>query len=399
MSSREIRPPTEDERTDAANVMRVSLNFGRAFVEDRAAVLPLHDMRCVVVDGRVVATAGERHFTQWFGGRELAMSGIWGVATLPEHRGAGHASEAVLELLRGARDRGDPITALYPAVLQPYRRLGYAIGGSYATHEMRIDDLPSDVRSPLTAEPYDAERDLDGVRACYRGTMSVHNGPIDSQDPWWWTDRILGHWNRDEVHRAVVVRSSDGVEGYLSFVQQPHEGHLDVSFRLEAKHFVASTPQAYRALLAYVRGFGGVGEAFRYVGPPDDPGSLLVEVQRLALESRYRWMLRLLDIPAALEGRGYPPVAGAVTLKVDDPAFERNRGPWRVTAADGSVSVEPATGEPDVTVDVRVLAAMYTGFLSPYELARVGWLKPDDRAVPFLASLFTGPAPFMLDFF
>jgi predicted acetyltransferase len=393
----EIRPPTEDERLDAADVMRVSLNFGRTFVDDRAKVLPLHDMRCAFVDGRLVATSGERRFTQWFGGRELAMSGIWGVATLPEHRGRGLASAVVMDLLRGARERGDPLTALYPAILQPYRRLGYALGGSYVTHEVRIDDLP-ELRSNRSVEPYDAERDLEDVRACYRRAMSAHNGPIDSDDPWWWTDRILSHWQADAVHRVVVVRGDEGVEGYLSFVQEAHEGSLDVSFRLECKHFVASTPDAYRALLAYVRGFAGVGQALRFTGRPDDPMSHLVEVQRLRLESSYRWMLRLLDVPKALAQRGYPPVSGALAFEVDDPHFEDNRGPWRLEATDGDVHVE-STDRAGLTIDVRALSAMFTGFLAPSDAARLGWLPPDADAVAFLSALFRGPAPFMLDFF
>ena len=395
--AREIRPPTEGERTDAAEVMRVSLNLGRAFVDDRAKVLPLHDMRCAFQDGRMVATSGERRFTQWFGGRELAMSGIWGVATLPEHRGRGLASDVVMDLLRGARERGDPISALYPAILQPYRRLGYAIGGSYVTHEVRIDDLP-EVRSSRAVEPYDPERDLEAVRACYRRAMAPHNGPIDSEDRWWWADRILDHWRPDEVHRVVVVRGDEGVEGYLSFVQEPHEGTLDVAFRLACKHFVAVTPEAYRALIAYVRGFAGVGQALRYTGRPDDPIAHLVEVERAQHESIYRWMLRILDVPAAMQGRGYAPVTGALAFEVDDPHFEDNRGPWRLVAADGDVTVERAE-RADVTIDVRAISAMYTGFLAPSDAARLGWLAPVPNAIGLFSALFRGPAPFMLDFF
>ena len=32
----------------------------------------------------------------------------------------------------------------------------------------------------------------------------------------------------------------------------------------------------------------------------------------------YRWMLRLLDVPTALSGRGYPPVSGEAVLAVED---------------------------------------------------------------------------------
>lgn len=396
--TREIRRPTEDERTEVAQLLRVSLNLSRAFVDERSRSLPLEDVRCVFEDGRPVATAGERRFTQWFGGHELAMSGIWGVATVPERRGRGLASTAIMELLRGARERGDPLTALYPAVLQPYRRLGYAIAGSYVTHEVRIDDLPDDVRSAATVEPYDPDRDLEDIRQCYRRAMAPHNGPIDSDDRRWWTERILGHWQRDDIHRVVVVRGDDGVEGYASFVQEPHEGVLDISFRLACKHLVATTPAAYRALLAYVRGFGGIGQALRFTGRPDDPLSHLVEVQRLAVESNHRWMLRLLNVESALEGRGYAPVSGDIAFEVDDPHFEANRGPWRLVATDGHVTVERVE-RAGTTIDVRALSAMYTGFLAPADAVRLGWLAPEEPVVTFLSSLLAGPAPFMLDFF
>ena len=60
--------------------------------------------------------AAEHHFLQWFGGNALPCSGIFAVATSPEHRSSGLASAAVSQIMREAHDRGDPLTALYPAV-------------------------------------------------------------------------------------------------------------------------------------------------------------------------------------------------------------------------------------------------------------------------------------------
>lgn len=65
VSGAEIRAPRDDEREQLA-----------------------------VVDGDIVATAGEFPFDQWFAGNALAYSAVWGVATLPEHRGSGLASAA-----------------------------------------------------------------------------------------------------------------------------------------------------------------------------------------------------------------------------------------------------------------------------------------------------------------
>ncbi|WP_410965235.1 sterol carrier protein domain-containing protein [Salmonella sp. SAL4435] len=44
-------------------------------------------------------------------------------------------------------------------------------------------------------------------------------------------------------------------------------------------------------------------------------------------------------------------------------------------------------------------SAIYSGFVSPYDAARLGLLDGDDPAVPVLARLFAGPAPFMYDWF
>jgi len=156
--------------------MRVAFNLGSAWLAERAAWLPVEKMRCVVEGDRIVAAAAARDFRQWFGGRELGMSGIWGVVTLPEHRGGGLATRAVTELLEEARAKGQPLSVLYPATQRPYRGMGYELAGTMTRHAVALDDLPRGPAGPLTVEEYDAARDLDGVRACYRASVSGHQG-------------------------------------------------------------------------------------------------------------------------------------------------------------------------------------------------------------------------------
>jgi predicted acetyltransferase len=126
---------------------------------------------------------------------------------------------------------------------------------------------------------------------------------------------------------------------------------------------------------------------------------MVIEEQRVRPSWSYRWMLRLLDVRAALEGRGYPPVAGEAAIAVEDGLFPENRGPWRIVAEGGKVDVAEAPGTHVRPMPVGTLAAMYSGFLSPFDAVRLGLLDADDPAVPVLARLFAGPAPFMLDFF
>jgi len=394
-----FRVPGEDHRAQVAEVMRVSLNLRPSFLEHQAPALPLDRFVCAFDGDRVIATAAERGYRQWFGGRELPMSGVWGVATLPEHRGSGLATGAVTRILREARARGVPVSALYPATLRPYRGLGYELAGTLARHEVRLDDLPRGGGGPLEVREYDAS-DLEGVRACYRRAMAGRTGPIDSDDPSWWPVRIMGRRTPDEPHRAVVALGPDGrVEGYALFVTEPIEGDLDGSFALMCRQLVATTVEAYAALLAFLRGFRGLGQAVRFPGPPAEPLAMLVEEQRVRPFWSFRWMLRLLDVPAALRGRGYLPLSGETILAVEDGLFPENRGPWRLAAEDGAVRVEPAEGARVRPVGVGTLAAMFSGYLSPFDAARLGLLEADAPAVPFLARLFAGPPPFMLDFF
>ena len=85
----DVRIPAEADREQIAHVLSTSLHFPLEAALARSPTFPLDDMRCAYVDDRVVATAAESPFTQWFGGNGLACSGVWGVATEPERRGQG----------------------------------------------------------------------------------------------------------------------------------------------------------------------------------------------------------------------------------------------------------------------------------------------------------------------
>jgi predicted acetyltransferase len=48
---------------------------------------------------------------------------------------------------------------------------------------------------------------------------------------------------------------------------------------------------------------------------------------------------------------------------------------------------------------IGALSSMFSGALSAHDAVRLGYLDADDPAVPLLAELFAGPAPWMPDFF
>jgi len=395
----QIRTPDEADRRQVAEIMHVSFNISKARFEERAATLELSQLLCGYDGPRVVAAGGARAFRQWFGGAEVPMCGVYGVVTLPEYRGTGIATKLVGQLLHRDREVGVPIAALFPAVIRPYRRMGFELAGTLTEYEVRLDDLPAGA-GPLSVEEY-GPTDLDGVRACYRRAAAPHNGPIDCDDDHWWPVRILGDYGVDGIARTVVARGDGGIEGYAAFTQHKAQGDLETSFDVGCKHLLAATPGALTSLLGYFRGFRGIGQSLRFYGPPTEPMTLVVDELRVKPAWSYRWMLRILDVPGAFEARGYAPVSGEGTVAVEDAMFADNNGAFRVEADQGKVRVTRLGNARSISraIPIGVLSSMFSGYLLPRDAVRLGHLEEDDPAVPFLSNLLAGPAPWMYDWF
>ncbi|MEP6973016.1 MAG: GNAT family N-acetyltransferase [Actinomycetota bacterium] len=396
-----VRAPTDDDRSQVIDVLRTSLNFTQSWADARGPTMPLSDYRCAYDGDRVVAVAAAYRFRQWFGGRDLGMSGIYAVATLPEHRATGLASAAVLQILREAHENDVPLTALYPAVLRPYRKLGYELAGTYSEHRLDLEDIPADLGSDLPEVTLlDVERDLIGIKNCYREWIRHHNGPLEPIDDTWWTKRILSPWG-EAISRAVVVRGEGGViEGFVALRHSPVEGgHLEIDFGLECLAFVATTDRALRALLTYFRAFRGVGVWVQWCGPAEDPIAMMLLDQKISTQFRYRWMLHLLDVPGALGGRGYPAIDEEAVIALEDPHFPENAGPWRLVVRDGVANVEPAPSVNVRPISVGILSSLFSGFLRVPDAVRLGYLDPGDPATGALERLFAGSDPWCPFFF
>ncbi|MDP9302715.1 MAG: GNAT family N-acetyltransferase [Actinomycetota bacterium] len=399
----DIRIPGDGHREEIARCISRSLNFPLERALARAPRLPIEDFRCAFEDGRVVATAAEHHFVQWFRGRPVQMSGIWAVSTLPEHRETGLASAAVRRLLEDARGRGVPISALFPAVLRPYRRLGYELAGTFTDHRVPLEALPASRDDDLPpVEIADIERDLDGVQSCYHEWVQHNHATLEPTDDRWWTERIFDDGG-EESFSAVVVRDAGTITGFATFKHVKDPGQLDVTFGLECSSFVALDARAVRALLAYFRGFRGLGRWVEWTGPPQDPISLLIDEQELIQRFRFQWMLRVLDVPGALASRGWPGIDDNAIFAVDDPMFPDNAGPWRLSVGEGKATVDPVSpaeaARSPRPIAIGAFSSMFTGFLRVADAVRLGILDRDDPATPALARLLSGPDPWSPFFF
>jgi predicted acetyltransferase len=110
-------------------------------------------------------------------------------------------------------------------------------------------------------------------------------------------------------------------------------------------------------------------------------------------------MLRILDVRAALEGRGYPPIDAEATFAIDDPRYEENTGVWRLQLSAGEPKVERGSSHDRRPLSIGTFSSMFTGYLRPVDAVHLGYLDRDDPAVDGLASMFSGPDPWSPLFF
>lgn len=397
----EVRTATADDQ-EAAHALRQQAFAARSQPFDRELdthwYAPL-DRRVVALDaGEVVGHVATWDFHQHFGGVALTMAGVSGVAVRPDARGRGAASMMLHAVLAGCHERGDLVSSLYPANTALYRRHGWEHGGTRTVRAVPLATLATlprpDERLHVRPARVGNEGDLAAVTAVHDAAM----------------DRATGTLARPPAYAGRVVSGRDGHETYLVerdgqpvahvwFEREPHGAADDFVVRIH--EIVGTDRQALLSAWRLVASWHPTVDDVRAVGSPADPLGWLLDAGKPELDVEVeQWMLRLVDVPGALEARRYDAEpSGRVHLEVRDVAAPWNDGRWTVTFDGGRASVVRG-GDGTVQVDVGTLAAVFSGWLPVRQAARLGTLTgADDTTSTLLRRAFEGPTPWMLSFF
>jgi len=328
-------------------------------------------------------------------GSELVAGLVGGVAVPPDLRRRGHGRRLMAGLLAELRARQVPVSLLFPFSVAWYRSLGYGM----ANYAWRLD-LPPDLL-PEFPERLDVRRagpdDESGIRDCYAASRRAraNNGWLSRTD-WEWENRLQkeGSWER-------MVYEVDGrIEGYVvvDLAWSPTESTARVM------EWVWLSDAAWRGLAATLGSLSEQARLLRYNAPRHDPllHSLrepydfanapveFVFFQSARLLSGF--MLRVVDLPAALRQRVYP--AGVETefvLHVEDAQIPDNNRPLHVRVAGGAAQTLPLSTDlrhPTVQIGISSFSEMYAGLVSARQLRLMGRLVADDTTCAALTAVF-----------
>jgi predicted acetyltransferase len=367
--------------------------------------LAVDDRWVVTDDGDVIGSLRLIRFGHYFGGTRVPAAGIAAVSIAPTTRGKGAGATLMREVLRASAADGLPLSTLFMSTMAPYRSVGYEIAGVRNRYCAALPTLPR--KSTLAVEPW-GDDEFDEVVDCYRRIAMVQNGIIDRPDDWW-TKRILGGIGSNQYLHRYLVRDGDGVvRAFAVFTHEPEPGHFPDNWRpgdepglsLACRDFMWETREAASALLHMAAGHWSVGTNLYWSGPAADPLLTFFPDRLPTVASAYAWMARLSDVEGALKARGYSTAVDvSLEFAVIDETLPDNAGAYRLEVSGGKPTVERVK-KAKTTVDVRGLAAMYTSSMHPYDAVRRGFLQAtSDRDVEALAAAFTGPAPWLVEFF
>jgi len=379
-----IRDYRPDDDGEIARLLRLAFGVTQQ-VTQLAEYWPKgwNDRRAQVaeLDGRPVGFIRVREYQQYFGGAAVPMGGVASVAVAPHVRRRGVASALLAAAIADMREHGEVISALYQSAIPVYRLSGWENVGVYERAQVGPQDFATLPRPAGDVPVRLADKaDLPAIHAAYTAVASTVDGMLDRATAEMAPERVLDF--------DVVLVAGEDARGYLTAARYGD--------RLVCHDVVAPDRDTALALLGSLASWTGqlTKVELRIMDPAwwqllrTRPTDYFPEVDP--------WMLRVVDLPAAVAARGWPTAAHLAPLAVDIEVHDE-QAPWhtgrhRLVLDGGTVRCEPG-GSGAVRLSARALGPWFAGSSDSAALRRAGLLDGDADAARLLDVLTGAPHP------
>jgi len=359
---------------------------------------------CAFDGPKMVASYGAIPFTMRANGTAMAMAGVSVVGTLPEYRRQGLIRRITEQSFIQMREAGQAVAALWASQAAIYQRYSYSLASLQRSYQIDIVDTALLVEPDpgLSVERQTPAEAYDSLREIYRHfiaerTLYLHRGKA------LWQANVLQEAEADGPVNVAICRDASGeLAGYMVYTLRG--GKVDHPARgqeIVVRDMAWLTIDACRVLWAFLAQHDLVGRIVWRNAPADDPAEeLFAEPRMLKGQNKEGVFFRLVDVAAALTGRGYD-ADGELTLGVTaDRETPWNEGTYRLTVAAGQAEVSKGSRPPDLTFTIKSLASAFSGFRRVRQLANWGLVDGSEDAIARADVLFaTRHAPHSPDHF
>jgi predicted acetyltransferase len=359
----------------------VDVAFGSEFhPEDSPHVEPLfRSFRALgAYDGeRLVAGAAHLPISLTVPGGELPAAAVTSVGVLPTHRRRGILTALMRRQLTDIHEHGAPLAVLWASEGAIYQRFGYGMATLNATIEAETTRIR--FRAPHEARGRVRFVSSDEAQAFLPPIferVQLQRAGFFSRSAEFWASEIFydpPHGRRGGGPVLYVVHETDGAaDGYAYYrIIQDWDARGPRS-TLQLFELQGADAAATRELWAYIFGVDLVATVRARPQPIDAPLLWMVtEPRRLAMTVGDGMWLRLVDVAAALQGRGYAG-SDSLVLELRDAVCDWNHGRWALEAGPDGGRVTRTQRSADVALDAGDLAALYLGGTTFAQLLAAG---------------------------
>jgi len=362
----EVRP-SGDADEFARSVYAIAQYFGGPLDEERidrfSKVLPFERMHAAFEDGQIVGGAGAFPFEFSVPGALLPCGGVTVVGVYPTHRRRGVLRALMDVQLGDIHEREEPIAALWASEETIYGRFGYGLaawcGEITLPRTWNAYALPLERRGRTRfVTPEEAATLFPPV---WEALMRERPGVFQRTKAWWELRRLrMPDEEKSNPKRLVVLELDGSPQAYAIYRQFPSFEEGMSTSRLEVSEAIGVSPQATAEIWRFLLDVDWYAMLECSLLPVDHALFTLLATPRRA---RYRmgdslWM-RLVDVGAALSGRGYAN-DGNIVFNVRDAVCPWNEGRWKL---EGGVAARTDAAA-DLSLDASALGSVYLGAVS-----------------------------------
>ena len=334
------------------------------------------------------------------GGRSVDSWAISGVTVSSTHRRRGIARALLEAELRTAVAQQLPVAILTVSESTIYGRFGFAPAVLASDYE--IDARKAAWTGPAPAgrvQFVPTEQLLEQATALVERVRLTNPGEIETWPRLW--ERALGQGVDDKDYakklRAVRYDDADGTpQGFALYTLKEHESDYS-RHTATVRQLVAATDDAYAGLVSFLLELDLTSTVVLPLRSVDEPLRWQVSDFRAVrvTDTRDHLWVRILNVIDALEAREYVMPVRLVLDVSDDLGFAAGR----FELLNGVVTQTSA--DPDLSLSVNELGAVYLGGVSPLTLQRAGRItEHTPGAVESMDAAFRSPrTPWLSEWF
>lgn len=359
---------------------------------------------CAFVDGRMAASYSCVPYTMRANGKAVSLGGVTAIGTLPEYRRQGLLRAITTRSLADMRERGQAVAALWASQAAIYQRYGYALASELVRYRIDTTEVAfadGDAGSARVVR-MNADAGYDVMKKVYIDFVRDRMCYLHRAKPMWMNAVLSSSPATGPAHIAVAHAQDGAAIGYVVYhVRNDKTGHPTRGQEIVVKDLVWSNPDAYRSLWSWLARHDLVGRIDWRRAPVDDPApELFMEPRLLNTSSQDGIWLRIVDVVQSLSQRGYQ-TTGSMTIDVaEDDLTPWNAGRFKIDCSPDGATVVRSRVDADLTLSIKALASLYSGFRTPRQLAAWGLVKGDDAALGLATRIFaTRHAPHCPDQF